>query len=797
MAIAVIDFIARHHAAQGQAAGRDVGRGAGHIGAQHIVAGVRAAQGQAADVHRLAAGRVLVAENAAGTGQAQAIARHHAVETGAAGIEQHTAVAVIHLVARLDAADAADDGPADLGRQTGRIAERVIAGQAMRGIAQGGARHRDGLVLARMLVRECRAQTGQLQGLHFHQAAQHGARQAGVAGAVIHLVVGDNAGQRQGFRRDAGAQARGLGHHVVAGQAAGRVEQGRATDAHALARARIFVAKLAMHARHAQGLHPHQSAQSAARQRRRGVAIIRLVAGSHCVQRQHLARDVGRRGGAATGQYIVARVRTGQRDAADMHGLVAAGILVTERGGAAVECQVVAADLAVKQAAVRLHRGSHGAVIRLAIDRNVRHGADAGLADVTRHAVRRCQHIITGHASGGAAAGVCQERLADGDGLVIARVLVRIRALARDAQGFGTDQAIQHTAAEAHLMIAVIHLVGDAGERQCLGRDIGAGAGRADGKRIVARIGAAQLQAADVDRLALARVLVAERAHTVDRQHVRGYLAAKHRRAGIDGGARQTIVDLVARQNAAYAGDQRRRDVAVHVAQGCQDIVAAGTATQGGVASDGDVRADVLAGIATGQRQAQPGQVIAHHANQVSAAQDGRGRAVIHLAVRRDAAQADLARCNSQAAIDIADQVAILGGGIQAADPYRMGADIHRVAAQYRCAQQQCRVDRPGIRNAARVAARCPIVNFAGVGGRDEQRRHERTQQGSAVSIIDNPGVVQIPGRTAGAIVVGQVFQLRRGQARAAQAAGLPADLRIPVAAADPGRLRRSSSQSA
>ena len=346
-------------------------------------------------------------------------------------------------------------------------------------------------------------------------------------------------------------------------------------------------------------------------------------------------------------------------------------------------------------------------------------------------------------------------------------------------------------------MIAVIHLVGDAGERQCLGRDIGAGAGRADGKRIVARIGAAQLQAADVDRLALARVLVTERAHSVDRQHVCGYLAAKHRCAGIDGGARQTVVDLVARQNAAYAGDQRRRNVAVHVAQGRQDIVAAGTATQGGVASDGDVRADVLAGIATGQREVQPGQVIAHYTNQVSAAQDGRGRAVVHLAVRRDAAQADLARCNSQAAIDIADQVAILGGGIQAADPHRMGADIHRVAAQYRCAQQQCRVDRPGIRNAARVATRSPIVNFAGVGGRDEQRRHERTQQGCAVSIIDNPGVVQIPGRTAGAIVVGQILQLRRGQARAAQAAGLPADLRIPVAAADPGRYRCSSSQSA
>ena len=169
--------------------------------------------------------------------QANGFAAYQAVEAATGeGCRRRPVIGLVESVQ-------ADDGQ-DLGRNvachTGRVVDRVVAGQAGAvGNAHPCDRHR--LAGACVFVGECAGATRHHQRLTADQTSQAATRQRGCQGAVISARGGRHARQRQGFWRDAGNQASRVADGVVGRQAAiVAVDQGCAGHRHRLAGAGVL-----------------------------------------------------------------------------------------------------------------------------------------------------------------------------------------------------------------------------------------------------------------------------------------------------------------------------------------------------------------------------------------------------------------------------------------------------------------------------------------------------------------------------------------------------------------------------
>ena len=490
----------------------------------------------------------------------------------------------------------------DGARHAGRIADRVIAGQAGT-VSNAHANDRYRLARARVLVGECAGAARNEQRFTTDQAAQAATRQLRRQRAVIDARGGRHARHRQRFRRDVGHQAGRVADRIVGGQATvTAVDQGRAGGRHRLADAGVFVVEGSRQARRAQRLRTDQAADRAARQSRLAVSVVDLVDGRHAGNRQGLRRDIA---GAAAGgavQAVVIRIGTAQGDAADSHRLAVAGILVSKRGACRAQRQAVAAHHAVEHGTGRADGGLGIGVIDLAVGHDVGNTADEGLADGGRHAGRIADRVVANHAAIGANA---QGRAADGDRFARVGVLVgKDTAHARHVEGFRTDQAAQHhRTTQGRIDSAVIHPVAGrhAGNRQRFGRDIARHARRGVQGIIAGQASALdQRRASDDHGLAGASILVGKRACQAG--HAHGFAAHQ----AIQGAARQAglgiaVVDLGAGRHAA---ERQRlwRDITGDASQWRQGVVGAGAAAQRGGGIDGDIAAGILAGVAAGQR---------------------------------------------------------------------------------------------------------------------------------------------------------------------------------------------------
>ena len=752
---AVVDFVDRRHAGDRHRFRRDRAAAAAGGAGQVVVARIRAAQGNAGHRHRFRHAGILVGERGVGRAQRQAVAADHAVEGGAGGADGGLGIGVVDLAVGNDIADRADGGLGDIGRQAGRVGNRVVGRHAAIGAArQARAADGDRFRGADILVSEYARHAGQGQGFLADQAVQAAAADDCHRAAVVDPAGRCRAGDRQGFLGDAGLRAAAGVDRVIAGQAAvAAVDQRAAADCHGLAAARILVGKGARQAGQVDRFRADKSAQGAARDaggsgtviylvgrrqraryrqrllrdrtghagrigdrviagqaavvaidqrgagRRYGLAgaCVLVIEGRHQARRaqrfradragNRAARDAGlggavvdfvdrrhagdrhrfRRDRAAAaaggaGQVVVARIRAAQGNAGHRHRFRHAGILVGERGVGRAQRQAVAADHAVEGGAGGADGGLGIGVVDLAVGNDIADRADGGLGDIGRQAGRVGNRVVGRHAAIGAAR---QARAADGDRFRGADILVSEYARhAGQGQGFLADQAVQAAAADDCHRAAVVDPVDGrrANHRQRFWRDRAGDTGRR-GERVVAgQAGAIDQRAGGHrQRLAGAGVNVGEdagrgagRHHFAGDQPVQG---ASGQRG--DGGA------IILPGDGGQAGNRQRfrRDVAGDASQRPQRIVGAGAAAQTAAGADGEVIADVLAGISAnhgGGVERDVALVGGEHAADAAASERGTGGAVIDFAAGADAGQAELARRNDQAAVDIRDRIAQL-----------------------------------------------------------------------------------------------------------------------------------------
>ena len=588
----VVDTHVRHAADAGLG---DVGHAAGRRATQDVVARVRAAQDDVADVHCFTRARILVAEFAISRHR-QAVGTDDASE-GRRAIQGGRFLAIIGLVVDAHVRHAVDGCLGNIRRHPAGVAEGVVAGQAGGAIRDGRARHGDDLAAARVLVGENAGLVRhiQVQRLTTKQAAQCAARQHGIARAVIVAVCRRHARHRQRFRRDSARHAAGIAEDVVAGQAGGAIRDGRTRHGDDLAAARVLVGENAGLVRQVQvqRLTTDQAVQCAARQRGQLRAVIVAACRRHARHRQRFLRDIRHAAGYRAGQRIVARVRTAQGDVADVHCFTGARILVAEQAIAGDTQAVGADDAAEGRRAIQ--GGRFLAIIGLVVDAHVRHAVDGCLGNIRRHPAGIAEGIVAGQAGGAIRDG----RARHGDDLAAARVLV--------------------------------------GENAGLVRQI-------------------QVQ----------RLTTKQAAQCAARQH----------------GIARAVIVAVCRRHARHR-QRFLRDSARHAA-GIAEGVVAGQAC--GAIRDGRTRhgddlaaARVLVGENAGLvRQVQVQRLAADQAAQCAARQRGQLRAVIVAACRRHARHRHGLGRNHQAAIDIADRIAGLAARrVQAAGRHAIAADIH------------------------------------------------------------------------------------------------------------------------
>ena len=370
---------------------KTAGRADRVIAGQAAVAAV--GQGAAGDADGLAAAGVLVRKSTGQACQADRFRTDKAAQAAArdGGVER----AVIGFVGRQRAGDRQHllcDGT----RHIGRVGHAVIAGQA-RSVKQADARYRHGLAVAGVLVAERAGAARDHQRFARYQARQIAADQGRGRGTVIHARAGRHARYRQGFRRDIGDQAGWIADRVVGGQAAvAAVGQGCAGRRHTLAGAGVLVGKGSRQARHAHGFRANQAADRAAAQRRLGVAVVGLADGRHAGNRQRFRRNGAAAAAAVGRQVVVARIRAAQGEAADGHGLAAAGVLVGKRCRSRADRQHVAIDHTGKGGACIADRGGSRSVIDFVAGHDIADRIDGGLGDIGRDATRVADRIVAG-----------------------------------------------------------------------------------------------------------------------------------------------------------------------------------------------------------------------------------------------------------------------------------------------------------------------------------------------------------------------------------------------------------------
>ena len=416
---AVIGFVARRHAADGQRGLVDGAAGVADIAHRVVAAAIAIADRYAADGDSFVAlPGVFVEEGKAAAAEAVAV-EHRAVHhlQRAAG---HAGRAVIGFAHVLHA-----DGELGLGnvrRGAGLAGDEVVA--RIGAAVAAGQRH--GLAIARVLVAED-TRGGHVQFVVLHQPGQHGAVHihGGGIGAVISLVAGRDAADGQDLGRDIRRQIRGCRHGVIAriGPA-----QRDVADGHGLARAHVLVGKTtAGAAAQGHGIAIDHAGQAAAAQAGGDVAVIDLVARRHAADGQRLLADL-HAVVRAVGHGVVACIvaRQGIR-----HGCGArACVFAVQRGAGYAQGNVVAAvcghgafcglgqHIVAAVVGAACHRGAahgqrlladlhavvravgHGVVACIVARQGIRHGCGA----------RACVFAVqrgAGYAQGNVVAAVC------------------------------------------------------------------------------------------------------------------------------------------------------------------------------------------------------------------------------------------------------------------------------------------------------------------------------------------------------------------------------------------------------
>ena len=317
---AIIDLVVREHAAHDETGLEDRGGQAAHL-EQIVVAGIRAGKHEAADVGRLVTARIPVSEDrTAAAAQCNLVStkRRHACSAG----QGRSGGAVVDLVADRHAGQL-QAGLVDGGSQATWLHDVVVARV---GAVQGVTNDIHQLAVAGVLVGKA-GHAGAPD--HDHVAAEcgHGAIAGERRGgrAVIGLVVCGDAAYGEVGLGNVGVQAGWLRNIVVAGIGAA---QRIAADRHRPARASV----LAQEARRRGAGQGHRIAAERRHgrgtgQRRRRGAVVDLVVREHAGHGKIGLADIGAQA-ARLQQVIVARVRAGKHEAADVRGLVTAGVLV-------------------------------------------------------------------------------------------------------------------------------------------------------------------------------------------------------------------------------------------------------------------------------------------------------------------------------------------------------------------------------------------------------------------------------------------------------------------------------------
>ena len=462
----VIDAHVRHAADAGLG---DIGHAAGRRAGQRIVASIRPAQCQTADIDGLARARILVAEDAA-AGHSQAVVAEDAAE-GRRAVERGRDGGIVGLVVDAHVRHAADAGLGDIGHAAGRRAgQRIVASIRP---AQCQTADIDGLARARILVAEdAAAGHGQAVGaedaIEGRRAVERG-RDGGIVGLVVDAHVRHAADAGLG---DVGhAAGRRAGQNVVARI---RATQGDVADVHCFTGARVLVAKFAI-SRHGQAVGAEDAAEGRrAVQGGRFLAIIGLVVDAHARHAANGCLGNIRCHPAGVAEGVVAGQAGGAiRDRRTRHGddLAAACVLVGENAGLVRQIQVqrLTADQAA-QCAARQH-GIPRAVIVAVRRRHARH-RQGFRRDSGCHAAGIAEGVVAGQAGGA----IRDRRARHGDDLATARVLVGENAgLVRQVQvqRLAADQTAQCAARQHGVPRAVIVAVRrrHARHRQGLGRN--------------------------------------------------------------------------------------------------------------------------------------------------------------------------------------------------------------------------------------------------------------------------------------------------------------------------------------
>ncbi|MNN08345.1 hypothetical protein D3C81_1211980 [compost metagenome] len=296
---------------------------------QDVITRIGALQAETAGRHQFSGTRILVGKAAAAAHHADHILVQHAVRRRADGGGSR---AVIRLVDAIEAH--VQDARRDVGRGRARISpEHVVTRIAT---TQRHIRHVHGLARSCFLVaKRGIARHRQDVALDAVVTKRHLRARRAVVGLVDAVKT-----HVQGARRDIGRGAARISiEHIVARIGARQVARRHLIIDH-FASTRIFVAETALQAGHADLVARHEAFEIAI-QGRLQAAVVDAVLRARDAIVQDARRDGRRTVRRRRGQAVVAQLIAAQGQAAGVHGLAAAHILV-EESGAATDADVVA-----------------------------------------------------------------------------------------------------------------------------------------------------------------------------------------------------------------------------------------------------------------------------------------------------------------------------------------------------------------------------------------------------------------------------------------------------------------------
>ena len=472
--------------------------------------------------------------------------------------------------------------------------------------------------------------------------------------------------------------------------------------------------------------------------------------------RQAAGRNVRCRGSRGVAQSVVAGVAAADADTADVYRLSGTDVFVAKTGRAA-DRQGVA-----RQPVVAIgNAGGCTSVIGLVLAGHRHRDRPGGDISCCRGG-GVAQSVVTGVVTANAKA-------ADAYRFPCPDVLVAKTGRAADRQGIAANAVV----AESNISVrrAVVYFI-DTGRRHRdrPDGDIGCCCGGGVAQSVVAGVGAADADVADVHRFPCPDVLVAKTGRAADRQGI-----ARHPVAAVgDTGGCIAIVDL------ALAGHRHRDRPGGDVGRrrgGADGVVAGGRAGEGG-----GVNRHRLAGAdffviegAAGQRHG----VTADHTPE-GAVHARRGRAVVDLAARRQAVDGQRFFVDGQRAAHEGDVVALLAGGVQAAGRDGVCAGVHR--SLRRTAVGESALDAAGLAAGGEaspvVAAVCvAVVRLDDVVGGDGQRGEEGFEEGTGLAVVYAPF-----GGEVEANEIALILHLVAGEAGSvAPGGGLPGGLDVPI----------------